>query len=325
MSMTTPSTTVIVPAYNAEQTITNTISSILSQSVKANEIIVVDDGSTDGTVDIVRSISDNAISSGIRVISQHNAGPGSARNTGLRAASKELVMFVDADDELERDAIQSVVECSESVYADVYAFNIQIVDKRSHSKTNIRTLNKFPAGQSGAKQFGIHALCEGWLSNYSIAFAYRRDWLNENSLEFPENYSVLEDAVFITRVFSKSPSIYCLDCNPLYNYIMNKKSLVHTYSLKKAIDVIGAVEEIELCAPHIRPEYLIDKLIFAASIIDYNESGYKDVIQTIRARIVEYSHRSESLDLSPRSKIKLLLIESGAYPLLRKVRQHVGR
>ncbi len=87
---------IIIPVYNGEKVISRCIDSILNQSFKAYEIIVVDDGSKDNTAEIVkayRKANDN-----VRLLQKSNGGAGSARNTGIKNARGEFIMFIDADD-----------------------------------------------------------------------------------------------------------------------------------------------------------------------------------------------------------------------------------
>ena len=88
------SVSVIIPAYNTEKYIRRAIDSVLAQTHPAAEIIVVDDGSTDGTPEIVQSYGPP-----VRYIYQANAGPGAARNAGIRAAQGDWIAFLDSDDE----------------------------------------------------------------------------------------------------------------------------------------------------------------------------------------------------------------------------------
>lgn len=85
---------VVIPLFNKEGCIAKTLDSVLSQSFSDFEVIVVDDGSSDGSADIVAAMNDTRI----RYISQNNGGPSSARNTGIKAATGEMVAFIDADD-----------------------------------------------------------------------------------------------------------------------------------------------------------------------------------------------------------------------------------
>lgn len=85
---------VIIPLYNKELSIKNTIQTVLNQSFMDFEIVVVNDGSTDSSIDVVESINDRRI----RVIHQQNKGVSAARNKGIRVASNDWIVFLDADD-----------------------------------------------------------------------------------------------------------------------------------------------------------------------------------------------------------------------------------
>lgn len=87
---------VIIPLYNKEAIIGQSLQSVLSQDYDDFEVIVVNDGSTDRSADIVRSVTDPRV----RIIEQENGGPSKARNTGVRNAKGEWIVFLDADDEL---------------------------------------------------------------------------------------------------------------------------------------------------------------------------------------------------------------------------------
>lgn len=89
--MTEPRVSIVIPAYNARDTLGRCVTACQNQSVPVHEIIVVDDGSTDGTLDVARSLP------GVCVVSQPNAGPATARNTGAAASTGDLIAFTDAD------------------------------------------------------------------------------------------------------------------------------------------------------------------------------------------------------------------------------------
>lgn len=88
-----PKVSVVIPAYNAAATIEKTLDSILAQTIAVGEIIVVDDGSSDATCEIVARYGDQ-----VRVISQANAGPAAARNHGIRESQFDWIALLDADD-----------------------------------------------------------------------------------------------------------------------------------------------------------------------------------------------------------------------------------
>jgi len=126
---------VIIPLYNKEQTILSSIESVLSQSFQDIELIVVDDGSTDSSVSVVESIGDSRLA----LIKQENAGPSAARNAGLRSAHGEWTVFLDADDELYKDALTVMHnKCALYPDADIIDFNKYI------RKDGKLTLQKHP-------------------------------------------------------------------------------------------------------------------------------------------------------------------------------------
>jgi glycosyltransferase involved in cell wall biosynthesis len=100
-----PLVSIIIPCYNAEVYISEAITSCLEQTYNRIEVIVVNDGSSDGSHDIIEGFGDKII-----LIGQTNMGGSAARNTGLRAAQGDFVKFLDADDFLEKDIIEKQVE-----------------------------------------------------------------------------------------------------------------------------------------------------------------------------------------------------------------------
>ena len=87
---------IVIPLYNKEASIKQSLKSVLSQSYDDFEVVIVDDGSADGSVAVVEAINDPRI----RLIKQENGGPSKARNTGVKNAKGEWILFLDADDEM---------------------------------------------------------------------------------------------------------------------------------------------------------------------------------------------------------------------------------
>lgn len=94
---------VIIPAYNEEKDIEATIKSLKEQSLIPNEIIIVDDGSTDRTIEIAKAYK-------VKILSQNHKGPGVARNQGAKNAKGEILIFVDADMTFDKDYIKNLVK-----------------------------------------------------------------------------------------------------------------------------------------------------------------------------------------------------------------------
>src|SRR5207302_3617886 len=107
----TPLVSILIPAYNAERWIAETIRSALAQTWPNKEIIIVDDGSTDDTVGIVREFA----SDGVKLIRQRNQGAAAARNRAFRQSRGNYIQWLDADDLLGPDKIARQMEMAEQV------------------------------------------------------------------------------------------------------------------------------------------------------------------------------------------------------------------
>lgn len=101
--------TVVVPAYNAEQFITRTLESVAAQTAQPLEVLVVDDGSVDGTCATVDAFARAHPDCTVRLLREPHRGPGAARNAGVRAARTEWVSFLDSDDLWHRDKLATVI------------------------------------------------------------------------------------------------------------------------------------------------------------------------------------------------------------------------
>lgn len=119
----TPLLSIIIPLYNKQDYILKTIDSVLSQECNDYEIVIVDDGSTDNSVNVVEHVLDQRI----HLFHKENGGPSSARNFGVDKARGEWVIFLDADDVLEPGAITQVVrDLKKHKRADVFCYNLFI-------------------------------------------------------------------------------------------------------------------------------------------------------------------------------------------------------
>jgi glycosyltransferase involved in cell wall biosynthesis len=113
-----PTISIIIPLYNKQGTVVRTIASILAQTWTDYEALVIDDGSTDGSVDLVKTIRDSRI----QVHSQLNAGPGSARNAGTSLSRANYVTFLDADDEWHPQFLErAMLALNKNPESDVFA------------------------------------------------------------------------------------------------------------------------------------------------------------------------------------------------------------
>jgi glycosyltransferase involved in cell wall biosynthesis len=124
-----PLISVIIPAYNAEKTILRTIESVLSQTYSNFELIVINDGSTDDTLNLITKIKDNRL----KIHSFENAGLPSARNRGIKLSSGEFISFIDADDLWSPDKLESQLQALQSKLSAAVAYSwTLLIDDKGH-------------------------------------------------------------------------------------------------------------------------------------------------------------------------------------------------
>ena len=131
--------TVIIPLYNKVRTIARTLDTVFQQTYTDYEIVIVDDGSTDGSADVVRAIGDSRI----RLISQTNAGVSAARNRGIEEARGEFVAFLDADDEWKPDYLETQMQLVEK-YPQCHVFATRYETRNEDGNTTPAIIRKLP-------------------------------------------------------------------------------------------------------------------------------------------------------------------------------------
>ena len=127
---------VVIPLYNKEASIAQSLKSVLSQEYDDFEVVIVDDGSTDGSVDVVEAINDPHI----RLVKQENGGPSKARNTGVKNAKGEWIYFIDADDELLPGALEFFAQnIDKHKNADIFLGEAIICNRKGERKARTYT------------------------------------------------------------------------------------------------------------------------------------------------------------------------------------------
>lgn len=235
--------TIIVPVYNGEKYIYECIESILNQTYKNIELIIVDDGSTDKTANIIDEISKRDIR--IKVIHQQNGGVSSARNNGLSVCTGKYVSFVDADDYLSIEFIAYLKELIDKYNADI---SLVCQPRRFSEKTkgeveadNDKDKNiKLWTGEEAAFQM----LC------YNIAIGpwnklIKSSLIKQNDICFNEKLSFGEGFNFSIDCFQQAGKV-AVGCKKLYNYrVDNENSVMTKYSPKMIKGSLYAQETIK--------------------------------------------------------------------------------
>lgn len=231
---------VIIPVYNSEDYLVETLTSILDQSLKRFELILVDDGSTDKSDDIIQSYIKDY--SNIAYVKQKNAGPGAARNTGIELAKGDFVCFVDSDDLLPKEAL-------EALYTTAITEEADVVTGASISFNSKKTWYIQSHVNNGVYNPGPKSLLTDPGLLYSIGPCnklFKTELIKE--IRFPNGIKVTEDQPFVIEAYLKANQIYSVD-RVIYNYrrreTNQKTSLsqsVTTNALSVLRDIMNSVK-----------------------------------------------------------------------------------
>lgn len=220
---------IIIPVYNAEKYIDSCLSSIIKQSYKNYEIIVIDDGSTDRTLDICQRYKKNNTDINIIVYHQENTGVSAARNRGIKLATGKYIIFVDADDEINEKML-----CIYDKYVDLYdadlifcgyeEYNLDFEKSKLYSVDNnwIGTKEEFLMSK-------FDELFYKWMVHSPWNKVFKSKIIKQNMIKFNEEYSIYEDVNFVLDNLNNVNSIVVLS-DILYTYkVKQQGSLVTKY------------------------------------------------------------------------------------------------
>lgn len=219
-----PLVSIIVPAFNSERHLGECLSSLSDQTYKHIEVIVVDDGSTDSTHNV--ALSCQGKDSRIVVLTGPNQGVSAARNRGLHHARGEYVMFVDADDWIDRDVIELSID-----YANAHSCAIVkwgVVLERDLIK-QYRLISHPDCSIEG------HALYKRMLGSLdaslftSCGTLYAKNIFTEHGIRYPENMPNLEDIAVMSKVYSLNVPVYFPNRHG-YHYRINPDSASQSFS-----------------------------------------------------------------------------------------------
>ena len=195
---------IIIPIYNIENYIGECIESVLCQTFTDFELILVDDGSTDRSLEVIKQYQkkDNRII----VIHQENAGPGSARNAGIKRASGEYMVFFDGDDFLvKKEALEHLYQCSAEQDIMVYPLKYMSDYNKVIRDSNVKYEEEFNEAPS-CEALYERMLKKGKILSSPCEMMFRRSFLIQKELFFLEGV-FSEDIEWIIRIMLAEPKI----------------------------------------------------------------------------------------------------------------------
>lgn len=295
---------VIVPVYNAEQYLKRCISSLLNQTYQNMELIIIDDGSTDASSQIYNEYKANTK---VRIFQQDNKGVSAARNVGLDKSKGQYVAFIDADDYVEDDYLEILVE-------DIMHQNAQIAVSCIYEVYEQGEIRRTWGNYTNQK---VRNLKEKRINFCKDIFAYSV-WgklFCRSSLEgcyFDETLKIGEDSLFMGQVLKNVDFISFTD-RTYYYYFMNLQSVMHEKYSNKMLDELKAWKQIQNL-------YLEDSAICntckfrylntcrrVATVMYFSDATDREIMRKYRREIIQNQGLIWRTEASFTDKIKLLI------------------
>lgn len=222
---------IVIPVYNVAPYLRQCLDSLLAQSYKDFEVICVDDGSTDGSGEILDEYSDRDCR--LRVVHQTNSGVSAARNKGLEEAAGDWMLFLDADDYIESDLLHQLAE-SIPVGVDVVGYLVKHIEENG-SPSKIQRNQFVPIVTTGDRllledrRYGCYQSC-GWDK------IYRRDFLNQKGLSYSVELKLGEDVLFAQMALALASKVAVLATEAAYCYRNRSGSATDHLTIERELD-----------------------------------------------------------------------------------------
>lgn len=278
---------IIVPVYNSSKTIDKCIGSLLNQSYKNINIIIVDDGSTDETLvkcEILKEMDER-----IQILSKENGGVSSARNKGMDISKADFISFVDSDDFVEIDYIETLIKNLIETNSDIsYCMNN---DKNASTKNDVLEISS-----------DNYNFFDRFAKNVVWGSIYKRKIIC--NLRFDESLKIGEDSLFNASAIRNSEKIV-ITKKGLYNYVLSENSVTKKAFNEGTIDEIKAWEKIiklfkkedfrYSCSKAALAKRCQDVIIKNFKYKDFRKSVYKSIKKEFRNNFKYYFCKSSLL------------------------------
>lgn len=307
---------IIIPSFNVEKYIENCIKSLVMQTSKNFEVILIDDHSYDKTINIVESYR-SQVEFPIRIYkNEKNIGAGETRNLGINKSKNKYLMFLDADDYLEINCIEKINNLLTINDWDYICFDYFINKGKIKNHCHSMNINK---NRLTTKEALIYSSGTVW------GKVFKSEIIKSNNIKFP-NLNVNEDMVFTKEVISYCQKIIYLR-KPLYHYVMRKTSLMHA---KKFLDDDNPINAYKLLCKYINPRYkdilrilFVKEVLYSTVVIQITNNNTKEdilknIIRLERKNVFWYKN-VKNYNYSLREKIILRLIKDKKIYLLQIV------
>lgn len=252
---------VILPVYNAAQTLHRCLDSLVPQLREDTELLLVDDGSTDASAEICADYASDC--SQIRIFSKQNGGVSSARNLGLEQAQGDYILFVDSDDAVAENYF-TVLDSALTDCPELLMFGLQIIGRKQMRCSSIRCRDSFYVEDACACALADSLRRQEF--NLITTKAFRRDFIEANHLRFDERLDIGEDKVFS---FSYAVHINNVRRIPDSLYLLSMEGR-DSLSRKKRDNLLESV---------LLEHQLLVEILYRSKLSDKNRKVYNKAIQ----------------------------------------------
>lgn len=205
---------IIIPAFNCANSLSRILDQICKSTLDEFEVIVVDDGSADDTLAVARRYEDREV----KVIHQENKGVGAARNAGIKVCDSQYIWFVDADDDIMPDAIETILTWTEGHPCDCYYFGFEKISRGNNTRSTITNAKDLTLTSSAEIASHFNELFAVNLLNPLWNKVFNKTIIDEHSIGFT-NMKAGEDAVFILDFLTFARSML-VSTRVLYRYVL---------------------------------------------------------------------------------------------------------
>ena len=228
---------IVIPVYNSYEYLERCMDSVFASDLSDCEVILVDDGSTDGKSGMLCDEIASKNAEVVRVIHQQNKGLGGARNTGIENASGDYLFFIDSDDWLVPKAIERLKDAISKSNPDIVAFNMRTDDGEGNGREVC--MNHVQKDEP----FHLEEVPEFLLSLPNTwARLWKKDLFTESNIRFPE-HAWYEDIRTTCKLFAVAESIVTID-DVLYYYYQREGSIMKSGNVQRNCEIIEAFEDI---------------------------------------------------------------------------------
>lgn len=215
---------VILPIYNGEKYLNRCIDSVLNQTYKNIEVICLNDGSKDNTLNILTSYNDKRI----KVIDKKNSGVSDTRNIGIKSATGDYITFIDADDFYKNNFIETMVNYIEKYNVDIIRCNYEVINNNNQLiETGIlSTYCNKKYSKKEIKENILPATLKGNIPCFCYLLLMKKEVIK--NIFFPIDIHMMEDVVFYIELLTTSKSLYVCE-DTLYTIMFNENGATNSH------------------------------------------------------------------------------------------------